>query len=407
MPRRSASQEFIVYGTSRDLVAYVVERADTMEGLWKRLFRLPPVSQKPIIIRLVERALLSPDRTPFQISLFISDDDSLKVQLDVFDGGEVRSLEFDRKIFQSLALRDAYASSPPAPGSRYHQPPDWILDAAVQNLLDTEEGNSSRAYAAALIVAQDLDLRAFLTERPVDTVSRAIYRVKALSLVQSLIELPGGRAGMRRLLLRPHLWDGTSSALLSCFPGLRGDANALVKIWMLNLARPTGVQKMSPLRMGETSQRLNAILSISLPDGENALKDKMVSGPEAIPLIAAMPRYKYLLRSRAQDLLLLSFRAHPMYRALTDEYRGIIETLLRSPRKNLDARIQEADRLREALAQRCMDIEDYLNWFEAVCLTDASNPFRSILENDQRRQVHPWRSDAISRAMDAIEVEGW
>lgn len=402
---RSASREFVVYGTQKDLVAYVMKRADSLAARWNRLFGFSAVTQKPIVIRFIEDFSSPSGRTPFETRLYLGDDHNLKVQLDVWDLSEVRESEFDREIFQALALRNGYTAVLPAAGSKYYQPPDWIMDALIQDVLDSEEGDFARSYAAALVVTQNLDLKDFLAEKTWTDVSRVIYRVKARALLQSLIEFPRGAAGMRAFLSNPAAWDGSETSLLAYFPELQRNTNSLTKVWMLNLARPTMVQRTLPLRMNETAQRLDAILSISPPNGVNALNQTPV-GMAELPLLAATPKYKHLLRSKAQDLLLLSLRAHPMYRSLIDEYREILETLIRYPRKNLDARIVKAEKLRWALNQRSVDIEDYMNWFEAVLLKDALNPFQSILENDQRRRAPQWRSDAISRALDTVEATG-
>ncbi len=410
VPQTSVSRQFVVYGEKRDLVAYVMRRADSLADRWNSLLRLGSFSQqRPIIIRLVENSSSGPIRAPFETKLLLTDDNHLKIQLDVLDLNEIRDLKFDWKVLQTLALRSAYSALPPGVGSEYRQPPDWIVDAALQDVLDTAEGDFARSYAAALVVTQNLDLKAFLVERPemMDAVSRVIYRVKARALLQSLIELSDGSRGLRSFLSNPSDWDGAPASLIACFPALHGNINNLTKVWVLNLARPTVAQRVLPLMLSETARRLNAILLISLPEVVKPPKNKMVAGVEAFPLIAAMPKYHYLLRGKAQDLLLLSLRAHPMYRPLIDEYREIVETLLRNPRKNLDGRIKKAEKLRDALNQRYAAIEDYLNWFEAVVWTDVSQPFQSILENNQRRRAPAWRSDAISRILDATEAAGW
>ena|GEM_PF-5675119 len=410
-PQKSGSRQFVVYGERKDLVAYVMWRADSLVDRWNSLLRFGSLGpQLPIIIRLVEhtssKGLI---RTPFETKLLLTDDNHLKVQLDVLDLNEIRDFEFDWRVLQTLALRSAYAATPPGVGRKYCPPPDWIVDAVLQDILDTAEGDFARAYAAALVTAQNLDLKVFLAERPemMDAVSRVIYRVKARALLQSLIELPGGREGLRSFLSSPSAWDGLAASLIACFPALQGNVNNLTKVWVLNLARPTVAQRIFPLTLNETIQRLDAILLISLPEDVKPPKNKLITGVEAFPLVATVPKYHYLLRGKAQDLLLLSLRAHPMYRPLIDEYREIVETLLRNPRKNLDGRIKAAKKLQDTLNQRHAAIEDYLNWFESAVWTDASQPFQSILENDQRRRVPTWRSDAISRALDTAEAAGW
>ncbi|PWU07995.1 MAG: hypothetical protein C5B47_05295 [Verrucomicrobia bacterium] len=409
-PQRSVSRQFVIYGKRKDLVAYAMRRAEDLASRWNALFQPEGVNwRNPIIIRLVDEPSARRLRMPFKTKLLLTDDHQLKVQLDVPDWGETHALEFDWRVLQALALRNAYAAHPPSLGSQYRQPPAWIIDGALQEVLKRELGDFIRSHVAALAGAQPLDLKGFLAENPemMDAVSRTIYRVKARALLQALTELPAGSAGICSFLSNPAAWDGTPATLLAYFPALKGNVNTLVKVWGLNLVRPTVLQRALPLTLNETAQRLDAVLSISLPQGVKIPKEKIITKMEAFRLIATAPQYQSSLRGKAQDLLLLSLRANPMYRPLIDEYRGILETLLRNPRKNVQERIQDAEKRRRNLNQQCGAIEDYLNWFDTLVRRDESSPFQSILENDQRRRAPPWRSDAVSHALDTAEAAGW
>lgn len=407
--QKHVSQQFIVYGTRRDLISLVMRRANDLAERWHRLFRLASLSSsKPIIIRLLKRQHPTPPHAhPFEIYLFLDDANRLKVQLDVFDLDGKDTSELDERIFHALTLRNAYIHASPALGRPYDQPPPWVIEAAIQDLFTAEEKETEFAQTDEIVLkreVQDLDLKSFLAEKPreMELAVRAIYRVKAYALLRSLLEQPQGEVGLRAFLSNPHAWRNGSSSLLNFFPELQRDATALTKVWIKNLMLPTAVQKKQPFRMKETAQQLNIILFILLPPGMKQSKNRIITGAETMPLIAAVPKYKQFLHSKVQDLLFLSVRAHPLYRALIDEYREIVEILLQFPSKDLTARIQAAEKMRWAINKYCMDIEDYMNGAERVSSMDGA--FQSLLENDQRGRVRAWRPDAISLALDAAEA---
>jgi hypothetical protein len=113
-----------------------------------------------------------------------------------------------------------------------------------------------------------------------------------------------------------------------------------------------------------------------------------------------------VLRQKAEDLLRLEVRAHPLVRPIVEEYRTIASQLAAKPGKNLETRIRKNMQLQQAVVKRAGEMEDYLNWFEATRLDTPSREFDSHSD--------PWtsflsfrRNDAVSRYLDDVEARGW
>ena len=111
---------------------------------------------------------------------------------------------------------------------------------------------------------------------------------------------------------------------------------------------------------------------------------------------------RYILRQKAEDLLRLEVRAHPLIRPIVEEYRTIASQLSAKPRKNLATRIRKNMQLHQAVVKRADEMEDYLNWFEATRLDTPSREFEPPAGSLSFR-----RNDAVSSYLDDVEARGW
>ena len=115
---------------------------------------------------------------------------------------------------------------------------------------------------------------------------------------------------------------------------------------------------------------------------------------------------RYVVRQKAEDLLRLEIRAHPLIRPIVQEYRMVASELAAKPKKKLEVRIRKNMQLQQAVVQRADEMEDYLNWFEAAQLSTPSKEFDSAVDS-QSNALTFHRNDAVSRYLDDIEVRGW
>ena len=238
-----------------------------------------------------------------------------------------------------------------------------------------------------------------------DATSRAIYRARALGLFRALLRTPDGAKHLADYCSSlPSLNPADGAKLLECFPTLSEQPATLSKLWTLSLADASASNRVMPLSVSETQKRLSLILEITAPMDPRKPQAGVVTGPEGLQAVARTSAGRYVLRQKAEDLLRLEVRAHPLIRPIVEEYRMIASQLAAKPRKNLGTRIRKNMQLQQAVVARADEMEDYLNWFEATRLDTPSREFDSTSEISS---LSFRRNDAVSRYLDDVEARGW
>ncbi|MGA7880612.1 MAG: hypothetical protein WCD63_07050 [Terrimicrobiaceae bacterium] len=401
----SSSQQFIIYHSDRALRSRLARRAEDLKEQWLRRLRLGAEWKSPIIIQVV--ALRRRESPRIRTGLYESDGGELKVQIDVLDSATLRSADFDREVYRALFLEYAYRNVPPKAGKAFHQPPAWLIEGIHEDVVARQEGVATGLYESLIKEESPPKLEAFLKERPemLDATSRAIYRARCLGLFRALLRAPDGPKHLAEYCASLPLVNPADGAkLLEKFPGLAEQPATLSKLWMLSLADASASDRVMSMSVGETHGRLSVILEIKAPRDPRKPQSGSVTGPEGLQAVARTGSGRYVLRQKAEDLLRLEARAHPLLRPIVEEYRMIASQLAAKPRKNLEARIRKNIQLQQAVVERAGEMEDYMNWFEAARLDTPSREFDSTIDGSRQRAR---RDDPVSRHLDDIEARGW
>jgi hypothetical protein len=252
-------------------------------------------------------------------------------------------------------------------------------------------------------------LEAFLRQRPetMDPTSLAIYRAQSLTLLRALLASTDGSKSLASYLAGLHAIRAEDpQPLIAAFPDLAKDPTGLAKLWTLSIARASASDKLESLSLAETEDQLSLVLdNIAPPANPKKPSPEGVKGPLAMPLIAKEPTGRFILRRKAEELLKLEGRAHPMYRPIVEEYRTIASQLAVKPRRDAEKRLTAVGELRAALYARSEALTDYLNWFEATKLDTPSEAFSESLGRVPETTIPP-RTDPISLALDSVEKTG-
>jgi hypothetical protein len=342
-------------------------------------------------------------------ALYESDGGQLKVQIDVYDMASLKSADFDMEVYRALFLEYGYRNMPAKAGKSFHQPEAWLIEGLFEDVTAREEGIAVAVYERLINDESLPKLDAFLKERPemLDATSRAIYRAKALGLFRALLRTPDGAKHLAEYCSSlPSVEPTDGPRLLEKFPILSEKPAVLSKLWTLSLAEASASNRVMPLSVKETQRRLSLILEITALKDPRKPRSGTVSGPEGLLAVARTSTGRYVVRQKAEDLLRLEVRAHPLIRSIVEEYRLIASELASKPKKNLETRIRKNMQLQEAVVQRADEIEDYLNWFEAAQLNTPSKEFDSAVD-PQAGFLSFHRNDAVSRHLDDIEARGW
>jgi hypothetical protein len=403
----SSSQQFVIYHSDGTLRSRLARKAEDLKEQWLRRLRLSDEWKSPIIIQVLP--VWRPNSPRIRTGLYESDGGALKVQIDICDAASLRSMVLDMEVYRALFLEYAYRDRPPKAGKSFHQPPAWLIEGLHEDVMAREEGIATGVYERLIKEESPPKLEAFLKERPemLDATSRAIYRARALGLFRALLRIPDGAKHLAEYCSSlPSLNPADGTKLLEKFPTLSEQPATLSKLWTLSLAEASASNRVMPLSVSETQERLSHVLEITAPIDPRRPKAGVVTGPEGLQAVAKVNTGRYVLRQKAEDLLRLEVRAHPLIRPIVEEYRTIAGQLAAKPGRNLVTRIRKNMLLQQAVGKRADEMEDYLNWFEATRLDTPSREFDSTFDL-QASSLSFQRNDAISRYLDDLEARGW
>jgi hypothetical protein len=403
----SSSQQFVIYHTDRGLRSRLAQKAEGLKNHWLRRLRLSDDWKSPIIIQVL--AIGRRDSPRIRTALYESDGGASKIQIDVVDTAALKGSEFDLEVYRALFLEFGYRNVAAKAGKALHQPPAWLVEGLFEDMIAREEGIAVSVYERLINAKDSPDLKAFLKERPemLDATSHAIYRAKALGLLRALLSSPDGAKHLADYCGNLSSLNPSDSAeLLEKFPSLLDNPVMLSKLWTLSLADASAANRVTPLSVKETDRRLTLILEMTAPINPTKPERGGLKGPEALPAVAKSKSGRYVVRQKAEELLRLEIRAHPLIRPVVQEYRIIASELVAKPKKKLDVRIRKNLQLQQAVVKRVNEMEDYLNWFEAAQLSTPSKEFDSAVDS-QSNPLTFHRNDTMSRYLDDIEVRGW
>jgi hypothetical protein len=403
----SSSQQFVIYHSDRGLRSRLAQRAEDLKNQWLRRLRLSDEWKSPIIVQVL--AISGSNSPRIRTALYESDGGASKIQIDVGDTAALKGSDFDLEVYRALFMEFGYRNVPAKAGKALHQPPSWLVEGLFEDVIAREEGVDVSVYERLINAKDSPDLTAFLKERPemLDATSHAIYRAKALGLLRALLRTPDGAKHLAEYCANLSSLNPSEGAeLLEKFPSLADNPVMLSKVWTLSLADASAANRVTPLGVKETERRLSLILEITAPANPAKPKGGTLNGPEAFPAVAKAKTGRYVVRQKAEDLLRLEIRAHPLIRPIVQEYRMIASELAAKPKKKLEVRIRKNMQLQQAVVKRADEMEDYLNWFEAAQLSTPSKEFDSAVDS-QSNALTFHRNDAVSRYLDDIEVRGW
>jgi hypothetical protein len=397
----SPSQQFIVYGADAALRAAVSELAERTKANFLALLRRPDRWKTPVIINLQLPQANLP-KIPAAGLRFSQTGFGLKLQLDLTIDRDADGSLVERALLRAILLEMIYRSQPDiAAGTRYVQPPDWLLDGALALTPGRDRGP---LIEALLLSDKILPLEELL--RPgrisgLDSPARLLYRAYSFALVQLLVSATGGPEQLARYI--DNLSRSSTNPLADLraqFPTLDGSTE---KTWRSSVARLSATQSYQLLTVAETERRLGDLLRVRIsapghPTRMVQLDDLSQRKILSVEIAA--------IATLTQELLLLEARANPILRPIVQEYQQIAALLANSKRKGLTTRLAQLQANRARITTRMIEIDDYMNWFEATQSKTKSGAFADYLKAVQgQNDARPRRRDALSVYLDAMEEQ--
>ena len=403
----SSSKQFVVYCSNATLRGRVAGFAEEVKSEVLSLLGEGDRWKFPVVISL-ERAA-SPRIVPVNVQL-IETPDGTTVQMDVQIGDDPAAVNLQRHLVRAVLLEYAYRDRPGVlGGERYVEAPWWMIDGAVQLMRRRSTGPEADLFRRIIATNRVPPIAEFLTLKAGDigAAAQAVDAACAMCLVQLLIELPGGRANLARLVRRwPDMCEDPMGALRKDFPSLGTETGELQKWWTLNLARFSATDRYQGLSAAETDKELSALLQFELP--VNKRGDKKTFAVAEYREFIKLPASRAAMRALQNSTVVLSARANSVFRPVISGYERIFALLARGKTRGIDARLENVERYREAVLHRIDDIADYLNWFEATQFAGRSDAFESFVRLSpgvSASEQSARRSDPISEYLDQLQQE--
>jgi len=399
-PERSVSpsQQFVIYGADAALRGAVSNLAERTKTNLLALLRQRDNWVVPIVINLEQEQANLPEIPPANLR-FSQTGFGLKLQVDLTLSRNLNPSFAERELLRSILLEMIYRKqSQIVAGSRFVEPPDWLIDG----VLALTPGRDREELFDALTTAEKmLPLEKFLLQRPelLDSAGRVLYRAYSLSLVQMLLDGTEGPAHMAQYIRGlSHASSDPLADLTAKFPFLAGDPEGM---WQSSLRRLKIFPAYQLLTFAESERRLTELLRLKIEQPNDQSKQIALRDLAQRKLSQTE---KMALSNASRELLPFVAEANPVLRPVVREYGQITALLARGKRKGVAKRLAKVETTHSQLAARMSDIDDYMNWFEATQIPNGSGNFKDYLKAvDQSHLSTSKRHDPLTAYVDALE----
>jgi hypothetical protein len=394
----SPSRQFVVYGADAKVRGAISGLAEQTKTNLLGLLRQRDDWKTPVVVNLQSQQSNFPELPPADLR-FSQTGFGIKLQLDLTISKSVDVSLVQRELLRAILLEMIYRNQPHiTAGALLAEPPDWLIDGALALAPGRDRGPLIEAFANT---EKPLPLAKFLRQRPgfLDSTGRTLYRAYAFALVQMLLDEKNGGTQLAKYI--DHLYDSSNDPLADLkaqFPLLADDAE---RTWQLALNRLKSLQTFRLLTFAESERRLDELLRMKISEPKK---------PEKLVRLDELAQHKLsasekmALDQLKRDLLFFVPQSNPVLRSIGREYQEIAALLARGKRRGVLKRLSRLEVIRQQLAARMTEIDDYLNWFEATQMNSGSGNFTGYLKAvDQSQVPAPRRHDPLSVYVDALE----
>ena len=355
----SPSRQFVIYGADAKVRGAISGLAEQTKTNLLRLLRERDDWKTPVVVNLQPQQANVPD-IPTADLRFSQTGFGIKLQLDLTISKNVDVSLVERELLRAILLEMIYRERPHiTAGAVLVEPPDWLIDGV---LALTPGRDRSPLLEAIGNAEKPVPLEKFLGQRPglVDSTGRTIYRAYSFALVQMLLDGKNGGTQLAKYI--DHLSDSSNDPLEDLkaqFPLLADDAD---RTWQVALNRLKSLQPFRLLTFAESERRLDELLSLKISEPNKPVKLVRLEQLAQHKLSASE---KMALDQLKRDLMFFVPQTNPVLRPIGREYQEIVALLARGKRRPVLKRLSRLHLTRQQLATRMVELDDYMNWFEA------------------------------------------
>jgi hypothetical protein len=320
----------------------------------------------------------------------------------------LRPVPLKRAVTEALVYARGLRDKPFEKDLRYSVPP-WFVEGLREATAWRLKQTDRRLYDAlsrhgSLFNLNDLLSLSEAGYTSLDAASKAAFRVSSGALLMALLEQPDGKTGIREFLVELPAFDGEMPALLRRhFPELNLSQTSLEKWWKLQLAAKGTAPLTEAMSVEQTERALNEALQLRYHDEKNALQMIPIS---EWPKIASLEQVERIeaVRLAQDDLLRLSYRCFPSYRALLQEYQAVLMDFSNGKTEPLAKSLEALAVTRQTMVAKAERARDFLDWFEITRARKTSGVFDDYLNLKARLKSQPnQREDGMSKYLDRLD----
>ena len=394
----SPSRQFVIYGADAKIRGVVSGLAEQTKTNFLTLLRQRDEWKTPVVVNLQPQQANAPEIPPADLR-FSQTGFGIKLQLDLTISKNIDVSLVERQLLRAILLEMIYREQPHIiVGVVLVEPPDWLIDGVMALAPERDRGPLIEALANT---QKTLPLEKLVRQHPgpLDSTGRTLYRAYAFAFLQMLLDAENGRTQLAKYI--DHLAGCSNDPMADLkgqFPFLADNPE---KTWQLALNHLNNLQTFRLLTFAESEQRLEELLSLKISESNKSVK--MVTLGE-IAQHKPSASEKLALDQMKRDLMFLVPQINPVLRPIGREYQEIATLLARGKRRGVQKHLSRLELTRQQLASRMIEIDDYMNWFEATQMNTGSGNFTGYLKiMDQSQVPAPRRHDPLSVYVDALE----
>ncbi len=287
--------------------------------------------------------------------------------------------------------------------------PPWLIEGLQEATAWRLQQSDRRLYDklfqhSGLFQLRDLFAVSEAGFHALDAVSKAAFRVSSGALVMALLEQPEGKTGFRDFLAEVAPFQGEMPSLLRRhFPELNLSENSMAKWWALQLANKGTAPLTESLSVAETERGLEEALRIRHRDAEGDVQEIPFHQWQQASEMTEAERIESV-RLAQDDLLRLSYRSFPSYRALLVEYQALLEDFAKGTTAQLPKMLGALSETRQTMVKKAEMARDFMDYFEITRARETSGAFEDYLKLKARLKDQPnRRTDDLSKYLDRLD----
>lgn len=400
----SGSKQFVVYSEDVRLRQRVASFAEETKAQVLQLLNESDLWRAPVVIT-IEPAKTGEVQPPVRLR-FAETEPGFKIEIQIRIGDDPKAVDLQKLLLRTVLVEYAYREKGITAGEAIVEAPWWVVEGLIEMARRRDESPDGALFRKLIDTNRLPPIGNFLREKPdeLGPTALAVDRALAMSLLQLLVEQPGGRANLARLVRDWPQSDGDPVALLTRnFPAL-GQGPTLQKWWTLSLARFAAVDRYQGLTTDESDKVLAPLLEFEIVINKAGEKKKFTVGE--FDQYLKIPASRAVLEARHAEVVALSTRASALYRPVVGDYEEIFALLGRRKTRGLRGRLERVEEGRRFVLQRSAEIADYLNWFEVTQMQTLSGAFDNYLKTAGELSEQDQKSKGpIGRYLDDLEKE--